>query len=68
VRAAQHNPEGARQSFDESINAAAQYVPPHIQISILVAAALAGTGGRKRQGVEARFVQLPPGVFVECRG
>jgi TolA-binding protein len=39
VQAAQHNPERARQSFDESIKADAHYVPPYIQISMLVAAA-----------------------------
>jgi tetratricopeptide (TPR) repeat protein len=39
VQAAQHNPGGARQAFDESIKADAQYVPPYIQISMLVASA-----------------------------
>ena len=39
VQLAQHNPEGARQSFDESIKADVQYVPPYIHISMLVAAA-----------------------------
>jgi len=39
VQAAQNNPDAARQSFDQSINADAQYVPPYIQISMLVASA-----------------------------
>ena len=39
VQLAQHNPEGARQSFDESIKADVQYVPPYIHISMLVASA-----------------------------
>ena len=39
VQAAEHDPGGARKSFDESIKADAQYVPPYIQISMLVASA-----------------------------
>ena len=39
VQASEHDPGGARKSFDESIKADAQYVPPYIQISMLVASA-----------------------------